>query len=831
MLDTTTKQKIDSLRNLLVGKVPDPKSQVEQITVALFYKFMWDRDKEIKDLGGNATFFVGEFEKYSWENLFAPDLGGSECIKLYSEAIEEMENNPNIPSIFRDIFKRAFLPYNDPYTLRLFLKEINDFHYSNSEKLGDGFEYLLSILGTQGDAGQFRTPRHIIDFITEVVNPKKGDRIVDPACGTAGFIISAYKHILKTNTKESLGDLLTPEDKKRLGNNLVGLDIDPMMVKLALANMYLHGLNEPHIYEYDSLTSEDRWDDMFDVVLANPPFMTPSGGIRPHKRFAVNATKAEVLFTSYINTHLSNNGRAGVVVPEGLIFVGENAYKELRKQLIESSLIGVVSLPQGVFNPYSPVKTSILILDKELNKKTDKIFFFKVENDGFSLGKKRKEIDKNDLPRISKSIKKYCDSLNGISEADNLNTLSKYDILSSDDIGLSYERYQKTEINSDFDNVSLENYIELTRGVTFSKNQTTSQSKKGILRANNIDLNKSKLNLDDLMYVLDEVKTKDSQKLKKDDIFICLASGSKTHIGKVAYVDKDYDYFIGGFMGIIRCSNLILPKYLYFNLSSIKFNNYLRKVLTTTSINNLNKKLLYSFQIPLPPLDIQKEIADELEQYQKVIDGAQQVVDNYKPHFEIDESCEKIEIEKVCELNPKKSEIKDLDGSTNVSFCPMSCINTNNEEFIPTENKPLNEVYKGYTYFKNGDVILAKVTPCFENGKIGIASNLTNGIGFGSTEFYVFRANNLVRNKWIFLNLMNSNFIEHGINNFTGTSGLRRVPKNYILNYKIPLPSLEIQDEIINNYEQEKLIIDGNKKLIEIYSKKIEDRINKIWGE
>jgi type I restriction enzyme M protein len=296
MLDTTTKQKIDSLRNLLVGKVPDPKSQVEQITVALFYKFMWDRDKEIKDLGGNATFFIGEFKKYSWENLFAPDLGGSDRIKLYSEAIEEMENNPNIPSIFRDIFKRAFLPYNDPYTLKLFLSDINDFHYSNSEKLGDGFEYLLSILGTQGDAGQFRTPRHIIDFITEVVNPKKGDRIVDPACGTGGFIISAYKHILKTNTKESLGDLLTPEDKKRLGNNLVGLDIDPMMVKLALANMYLHGLNEPHIYEYDSLTSEERWDDMFDVVLANPPFMTPKGGIRPHKRFAVNANKAEVLF-------------------------------------------------------------------------------------------------------------------------------------------------------------------------------------------------------------------------------------------------------------------------------------------------------------------------------------------------------------------------------------------------------------------------------------------------------------------------------------------------------------------------------------------------------
>ena len=350
MLDSTTKQKIDSLRNLLVGKVPDPKSQVEQITIALFYKFMWDRDKEIKDLGGNATFFIDEFEKYSWENLFAQDLGGAECIKLYGEAIEEMENNPNIPSIFREIFKRAFLPYNDPHTLRLFLEEINDFHYSDSEKLGDGFEYLISILGTQGDAGQFRTPRHIIDFIVEIVNPQKRDRICDPACGTAGFVISAYKHILKTNTKETAGDLLTPEDRKRLGNNLLGLDIDPMMVKLALANMYLHGLNEPHIYEYDSLTSEKRWSDPYDVMLANPPFMTPTGGIRPHKKFAVNATKAEVLFTSYINTHLSNNGRAGIIVPEGIIFQSANAYKDLRKQLIESSLIGVISL--GFYDIY-----------------------------------------------------------------------------------------------------------------------------------------------------------------------------------------------------------------------------------------------------------------------------------------------------------------------------------------------------------------------------------------------------------------------------------------------------------------------------------------------
>ena len=465
MLDSTTKNKIDSLRNLLVGKVPDPKSQVEQITIALFYKFMWDKDKEIKDLGGNATFFVGEFEKYSWGNLFSPDLGGSECIKLYSEAIEKMENNSNIPSVFRDIFKRAFLPYNDPYILRLFLKEINDFDYLDSEKLGDGFEYLLSILGSQGKTGQFRTPRHIIDFITEIVNPQKGDRICDPACGTAGFIISAYKHILKTNTNESSGDLLTPEDKKRLGNNLLGYDLDPMMVKLSLANMYLHGLNEPHIFEYDTLTSEERWDETYDIVLANPPFYNPTGGVRPHKKFAVNATAAQVLFTSYINTHLSLNGRAGIIVDEGIIFRSGNAYKELRKQLIESSLIGVISLPSGVFNPYSGVKTSILILDRLLNKKSDKIFFAKVENDGFDLGKNREKIDNNDLPGIAKAINEYCTNLKKdvFKKHEDLNFLIKNKILESSDISFSFYQYLDQEISTKHETINLIDVIDVTK--------------------------------------------------------------------------------------------------------------------------------------------------------------------------------------------------------------------------------------------------------------------------------------------------------------------------------------------------------------------------------
>src|SRR5665647_1564526 len=200
MLDSETKRRIDTARDILVGKVPDPKSQVEQITIALIYKFMDDMDAEAEELGGKRKFFAQEFARYGWAKLMRSGLGGHETLNLYAEAIAKMPENPGIPLLFRDIFKNAYLPYRDPETLKMFLKVIDEFTYDHSERLGDAFEYLLSVLGSQGDAGQFRTPRHIIDFMVEVVNPKKGDVILDPACGTAGFLISAYKHILRTNS-------------------------------------------------------------------------------------------------------------------------------------------------------------------------------------------------------------------------------------------------------------------------------------------------------------------------------------------------------------------------------------------------------------------------------------------------------------------------------------------------------------------------------------------------------------------------------------------------------------------------------------------------------
>src|SRR6202035_5648380 len=198
-------------RDILVGKVPDPKSQVEQITIALIYKFMDDMDAEAEELGGHRKFFTDGYSRYGWAKLMYPGIGGHEMLGLYAEGIAKMLENPGIPLLFREIFKNAYLPYRDPETLKSFLKIIDEFSYDHNERLGDAFEYLLSVLGSQGDAGQFRTPRHIIDFMVKIIDPKKNETVLDPACGTAGFLISSYKHILKANVDAKGSSKLTPD--------------------------------------------------------------------------------------------------------------------------------------------------------------------------------------------------------------------------------------------------------------------------------------------------------------------------------------------------------------------------------------------------------------------------------------------------------------------------------------------------------------------------------------------------------------------------------------------------------------------------------------------
>lgn len=310
-----------------------------------------------------------------------------------------------------------FLKFRDGKVLQRFLDIIDGFKYDYSEELGNAFEYLLKTMGAQGDNGQFRTPRNIIDFMVEVVDPKKEETILDPACGTGGFLVSAFKHILRNNTREIeqpkitlenyvsegipiyWGSKLSSIDRSNIEKNIVGYDNTPLMVRLAMVNLYLHHFGNPKIHTYNTLTTETRWKEKYDCILANPPFMTPKGGIDPHDKFRIPANRTEILFSCYILQHLNADGKAGFVVPEGIITTTSGDYVLLRNWLIyEAGLWAVVSLPAHIFQPYSGVKTSILFIDRAIARKRKEILMVKVENDGFSLNTNRDVIKLNDLP-------------------------------------------------------------------------------------------------------------------------------------------------------------------------------------------------------------------------------------------------------------------------------------------------------------------------------------------------------------------------------------------------------------------------------------------------
>lgn len=423
---------IQDLKDIIVGKVPLPSDQVDQITLALLYKFMDDMDQLGMQMGGVATFFAGDYEKYSWTKIMNKSNSAQQRYNLYAEGLEKFYGNSALPETFRSIFKDANIPYRDPETLTNFLKIIDEnFDYNeDSEQLGDAYEFLLNSLGSAGDLGMFRTPRHIIDFIVSLVEPTKEDRILDPACGTAGFLISAYKYILNSNLDDGGKSNLTFDEKNKVLRNITGYDIAPSMVKISEMNMFLHGAAEPKIYEYDTLTSDDRWNDKFETILANPPFMTPKGGIVPHNKFSVKSSKSEILFVDYIANHLTSDGKAGIIVPDGVVFKQDKAFNTVRKDLIENSLWCVISLPNGIFQPYAGVSTNILLLDKKIAKTRNEILFVELKNDGFSLTTQRRKIDGNEIPKLTKIILDYKNN-NKLDVNDNCFIVKKNEIVNN----------------------------------------------------------------------------------------------------------------------------------------------------------------------------------------------------------------------------------------------------------------------------------------------------------------------------------------------------------------------------------------------------------------
>lgn len=839
MLDNETKKRIDDARDILVGKVPDPKSQVEQITIALIYKFMDDMDLTSEGFGGKPGFFAGDYKRYAWRNLMDPANGGHEMLALYSEAIQRLNTNPGMPQLFRDIFKNAYLPYRDPQTLRDFLKVINGFNYDHSEKLGDAFEYLLSVLGSQGDAGQFRTPRHIIDFMVYITDPKKHETVLDPACGTAGFLISSYKHILRNNSsgfdpannlpvfgngdgKQFRGDLLTPAERVTLVKNFRGYDISPDMVRLSLVNLYLHGFAEPRISEYDTLTSDERWNEHSDVILANPPFMSPRGGIRPHSRFSVSSNRSEVLFVDYIAEHLTPGGRAAVIVPEGIIFQSGNAYKALRKMLVEKYLYAVVSLPAGVFNPYSGVKTSILLMDTRLASRTDSILFVKIESDGYDLGAQRRPVDKNDLPIAAKCLKAYTTALLNNTpfepaEYPNILLAKKEDIASNGDYNLSGERYKaisKPAFSRNF--VKIGEYFVTSSGGTPNKSRpeyfdgNIPWIKSGELEKGFIYDSEEKLTDAGL-------KNSSAKLFPINTVLVAMYGATVGQVGLLK-IEATTNQAVCG----ILPREDVIPEFLFYILKSK------RDDLISMSMGgaqpNISQKIIKDIQIPLPPLEVQKEIVTQIDSWQKIIDGARQIIDNYKPHIDIDPSWPTVELGEVCEIvrgsSPRpKADPRFYGGE--VPRLMVADITRDGMYTTPSIDFLTLEGAKKSRPMQKGDVIITvsgnpglptilNCDACIHDGLVGL-KNLDKECILAEFLYYF---------------LLKTKDIQ---NDASVGAVYRNLTTDQISKILVPLPATKIQLAIIDEMNDERMLVQTNQRTIEVFNKKIRDLLQRLF--
>lgn len=420
LTDSALRSKVDSLWNKLwTGGLSNPLDAIEQLSYLLFMKRLDDAENEREQLARRRettytpTFADPKLRWSYWTNLEAREA----LTHVKEKVFPALKSIGGAGSSFELQMENAEFKINKPSLLLEACRAIDEMHISqqNQDVQGDLYEYLLSKLNTAGRNGQFRTPRHIIRMMVQMIAPRATERICDPAAGTCGFLVNAYQYVLESNTSPDIltydedgmphnlvGDLLEDKDREFLQTKAItGYDSDSGMTMLRIGsmNLMLHGLNHPRFHYADTLSKDYKEYKQYDVILANPPFKgavdTSSVGEGLPSRYK----KTELLFLHLFLRLLEMGGRCAGIVPDGVLFGSSNAHVETRKKLIEENrLEAVVSMPSGVFKPYAGVSTAVLIFTK--GGETDRIWFYDMEHDGYSLDDKRQKVAENDIPDI-----------------------------------------------------------------------------------------------------------------------------------------------------------------------------------------------------------------------------------------------------------------------------------------------------------------------------------------------------------------------------------------------------------------------------------------------
>lgn len=434
MLSPEIKSKVQRLWNMFWSRgITNPITAIEQISYLLFIRRLEEIDEYDSVIDKRKISIFQGHESCLWSNF--SQMAPEDMLNCYqSEVFSFIKTLNNDDEPFSLYMRDAVNEITKPSLLYDAVRMINSI-YGDIEKdkkngqhfqdiQGDIYEYLINEIATSGKNGQFRTPRHIIQFICDLVNPDINDTICDPACGTGGFLLGAFQKILTNHTPlnrqiidenglrryaSSADAMLDAEAKQKISNSLLfGFDIDKTMVRIGLMNLMLHGISHPSIEHLDTLSVSYNQNRKFSVVMANPPFTGTVSLEDLNVDLANFGKKSELLFLVRIIKMLQDGGRAAVIVPEGVLFAMGKA-KEVREKLLrDCSLTAVISLPSGVFKPYAGVKTAVLLFTKVQDDSsiwhTDDVWFYELPNDGYSLDDNRRKLKDNPLPIAEKNF-------------------------------------------------------------------------------------------------------------------------------------------------------------------------------------------------------------------------------------------------------------------------------------------------------------------------------------------------------------------------------------------------------------------------------------------
>jgi type I restriction enzyme M protein len=465
MITGELKNKIDQLwTQFWTGGITNPFTVIEQITFLMFARLLDFKEtlnenkSKLTGLPFKRIFSTGE-QHIRWESF--RHLEAEEMLKLVrDEVFPHFKRAFTNGSTLSEYMKDAQLMVVRPSLLVTAVNAIHELPLNQGDTKGDLYEYLLSKLQTSGIAGQFRTPRHIINMMINIIDPQPTDLICDPACGTAGFLVGVMEYLNKNYTSPNLveikedgsevysGDLLYDNQDYIQNKLLTGFDFDSTMLRIAAMNLLLHNIDSPHIHNQDSLSGTflEKFpqfaENYFTVILANPLFKgsLDDENVESSLVGKVKTKKTELLFNFLFLRMLKLGGRAAIIVPDGVLFGASKAHVALRQTLIdENQLEAIISLPSGVFKPYAGVSTAIMVYTK--GGKTENVWFYDVESDGLSLDDKRQPITENDIPDVISSWKKR-------NEEDNSDKSQKHFFVPADDIrnnkyDLSISKYKE----------------------------------------------------------------------------------------------------------------------------------------------------------------------------------------------------------------------------------------------------------------------------------------------------------------------------------------------------------------------------------------------------